>query len=157
VSSTDSLNRFLTFNLGAEEFGIPLLSVREVIAVPEFTPVPQSPPYFTGIMNLRGQVISAIDLRTRLGVKPINQQETSVIICDLSPILIGVVVDSINSVLHAEPSQVSPKPGVFDSKASEFVTSVYRKNDSLVLFLDLARALNLEDRNFARAATTKAA
>ena len=78
--------RFLCFSLGAEEYAIPLLVVREVIAMPEYTPVPYTPPYFLGIMNLRGQVISVMDLRQKLGLKPRSDAETTVIICDLNGI-----------------------------------------------------------------------
>ena len=60
-------DRYLSFNLGVEEYAVPLLAVREVIAMPEYTPVPYTPPYFLGIMNLRGQVISIMDLRQKLG------------------------------------------------------------------------------------------
>ncbi len=75
-------NRFLCFSLGNEHYAIPLLTVKEVIAPPETTPVPQTPAYFKGIMNLRGQVISVIDLRTKLGIKPLQSAENAVIICD---------------------------------------------------------------------------
>ena len=72
--------RFLCFSLGVEEYAIPLLEVREVIAMPEYTPVPYTPPYFLGIMNLRGQVISVMDLRQKLGVTARGDAETTVII-----------------------------------------------------------------------------
>ena len=94
--------RYLCFSLGEETFAIPLLSVREVIAVPEITRVPQTPAHFMGIMNLRGQVISILDLRTKMGIKVQKTSETPVIICDLSPLCVGVVVDSIQAVLNAE-------------------------------------------------------
>jgi purine-binding chemotaxis protein CheW len=86
-------NRYLSFSLGTEEYAIPLLAVKEVIAMPEFTSVPYTPSHFLGIMNLRGQVISVMDLRKKLGIKPGSTAETAVIICDLSPLCIGVVVD----------------------------------------------------------------
>jgi len=138
-------NRYLSFSLGSEEFAIPLLDVKEVIAMPEFTPIPCSPPHFLGIMNLRGQVISVLDLRTKLSIKPLNSPETAVIICDLDPLTIGVVVDSINSVITPESDEVSDKPEI-QSKASDFITGVFRKDKNLVLFLDIARALSVQDK-----------
>jgi purine-binding chemotaxis protein CheW len=150
--------RYLSFSLGAGEYAIPLLAVREVIAMPEFTPIPNTPAYFLGIMNLRGQVISVIDLRHKLGIKALNSPETAVIICDLSPLSIGVVVDSINSVLSPADSELSPRPDIQSSANSEYVTGVYRKEKSLVLFLDLAKTLNVEDKTaLARGAGRKAA
>src|SRR4051812_41249332 len=100
-------NRFLSFSLGNEEYGVPLLAVKEVIAMPEITPIPYTPSYFLGIMNLRGQVISVMDLRQKLGVKPSQSSETAVIICDLNSLSIGVVVDSINSVLNPVEAELS--------------------------------------------------
>lgn len=150
-------DRFLSFAVGTEEYAIPLLSVKEVIAVPEITPVPYTPPYFLGIMNLRGQVISVIDFRQKLGVKSKTTQETAVIICDLNPSSLGVVVDSVNSVLSPSASEVSPKPAIQSSKATDFITSVYRKDKQLVLLLDIAKALNVEDHKAISQAQQKAA
>ena len=58
-------NRYICFNLGAQEYGVPLLSIKEVLGLPEVTPIPQCPNYFLGIMNLRGKVVSVMDLRTK--------------------------------------------------------------------------------------------
>ena len=137
--------RYLSFSLGTEDYAMPLLSVKEVIALTEFTPVPFSPPYFLGIMNLRGQVISVIDLRKKFNIKPQNAAETAIIICDLASLSLGIVVDSVNSVLSPEPAEVSPKPELEGTKGADFVTAVYRQENKLVLFLDVARALSVED------------
>jgi purine-binding chemotaxis protein CheW len=142
----DELNdRYLCFKLGKEEFAIPLLAVKEVIALPRITPVPQSPAYFLGIMNLRGQVISVIDLRSRLGVQPTPGQENAVIICDLQPNSIGVLVDSIDSVISPPRESIREKPDVQGSAASAYITAVFQQDERLVLLLDVARALSSAD------------
>jgi purine-binding chemotaxis protein CheW len=138
--------RFLCFSLGAEEYAIPLLVVREVIAMPEYTPVPYTPPYFLGIMNLRGQVISVMDLRQKLELKPRRDAETTVIICDLNGVSLGVVVDAVNTVLSPSPEEVSPKPEIQSNRPTDYIKGVYRKDKRLILFLDLGKSLNLEDR-----------
>jgi purine-binding chemotaxis protein CheW len=137
--------RFLSFSLGNEEYAVPLLAVREVIALPEFTPVPYTPTYFLGIMNLRGQVISIMDLRQKLGIKPGVNTETAVIICDLNGASIGVVVDSVNTVLNPDSADVSEKPEIQSNRPTDYITGVYRKDKKLILFLDLSRSLSLED------------
>ena len=139
-------DRYLCFSLGVEEFGIPLLSVKEVIAMPEITPVPQTPSYFLGIMNLRGQVISIIDLRTKLSIKPKESTEIAVIICDIKPNNIGVVVDSIDSVIHPSPDQLSEKPELEGQKSSAYIEAVYRAEKRLVLLLDISKTLNISDQ-----------
>lgn len=137
--------RYLCFSLGEEEFAIPLLTVKEVIAVPEVTPIPFTPSYFLGIMNLRGQVLSIMDLRQKFKIKPAQNEETAVIICDLHGVVLGVVVDSIKTVLNAKDAEVAPPPDMQKNKALEFVKGVYRKDHRLILLMDLALALNMED------------
>ncbi len=137
-------NRYLSFSLGAEEYAVPLLVVKEVIALPEITPIPFSAPHVLGIMNLRGQVISVVDLRTRLGIKPQSGAETGVIICDLGATTLGVVVDSINSVVSPKPDELSDKPEV-TSKNSEYIEQVFRRGKDLVLLINIARALGVQE------------
>jgi purine-binding chemotaxis protein CheW len=141
----DSGTRYLSFSLGTEDYAIPLLCVKEVIAIPEITPMPFSPPHFLGIMNLRGQVISIVDLRKKLGIKAQNTSESAVIICDLGQVCLGIVVDSINSVLTPQESELSEKPVFENMAATDYVTHVYRKDKKLILLLNIAKALNVED------------
>lgn len=150
-------SRFLSFSLGTEEYAVPLLSVREVIAIPEFTPIPYTPAHFLGIMNLRGQVISVIDLRTKFAIKPVGKEETSVIICDIAPYVLGVVVDSVNSVLNPKPEDISPRPDIESNRNTEFISAVYRKDKHLVLILDIYKTLTAEDRSAMNKGVKKAA
>lgn len=138
-------DRYLSFSLGSEKFAIPLLSVKEVIAMPEVTPIPFAPVHFLGIMNLRGQVISVMDFRAKLGIKANPSAETAVIICDLSPLVLGVVVDAINAVVSPKASELSNKPEIQSSKATDYITGVYRRENDLILLLDIAKAMNVED------------
>jgi len=137
--------RYLSFSLGNEKYAIPLLSVKEVIAVPDTTPVPFTPSYFLGIMNLRGQIISVIDLRQKMGIKAKGSSETSVIICDLAPLTLGVVVDSIDSVLSPREEDISERPEVHGAKNLDFITGVCKREEGLVVLIDIARMLNADD------------
>jgi purine-binding chemotaxis protein CheW len=153
----EETERYIRFSLGREEYAIPLLKVREVIAMPETTPVPQTPQYFLGIMNLRGQVITVLDLRLKLGIKADRGAEMAVIIVDLGEICVGVVVDSINSVLAAEQSDLAERPDLKQNRAAEYITGVYRKEKGLVLLLDIARLLSFEDHGAISSVSGKAA
>jgi purine-binding chemotaxis protein CheW len=146
-------NRYISFSLGSEEYAIPLLDVREVIAVPETTPVPFTPPHFLGIMNLRGQVISVIDLRIKLGIKPTPSTETAVIICDIGSTHLGVLVDSINSVISPQDDQLSGKPEIESQKSTEYISAIYKKSERLVLIINLRKALSTEDRKAIQSAS----
>ena len=156
-------NRYLAFSLGAEHYAIPLLLVKEVIALPKIRPLPQTPPHFLGLMDLRGQVIPVIDLRLKLQIKPSGSPETTVIICNLQPprsqqqICIGMVVDSINLVLAALASEISQQPSVEDSKRLDYISGVYRKDADLILFLEPTKLLKLEEQLISNMAVRHAA
>jgi purine-binding chemotaxis protein CheW len=139
-------SRYLCFHLGKEEFAIPLLTVREVLGMPEVTAVPQTPPHFLGIMNLRGKVISVMDLRTKLGIKPTASDETAVIILDLGTCSFGIVIDRVNSVQEITQNEAVEKPSLENSKANEYISGVFKKQDHLILILDISKALSIEDR-----------
>jgi len=139
--------RYLCFGLGKEEFAIPLLAVKEVLGVPEITPIPQAANYFLGIMNLRGSIISIIDLRLKLGIKAQNGEETSVIILDVGQYNLGVMVDRVNAVVSLSADQLSEKPVINSHISTDFISNVFRKDEILVLLLDIGKALSLEDKN----------
>lgn len=140
-------SRFLTFNVGKEQFAIPLLTVREVIGMPEITPVPFTPNYFLGIMNLRGQVISVVDLRMKLtNTAAKNSAETAVIICDLGSTSLGVVVDSINAVFAPTPQEISDKPEIQSNRNTDFITAVFQRDRQLILLIDMIGILSPQDR-----------
>lgn len=139
------LSRFIEFSLGREDYAIPLLMVREVISVPDTTPIPKSPSHFLGIMNLRGQVISVVDLRKKLKVDAKQDKEEAVIIVDIGGMNIGVVVDSINKVLAFSSDEVSEMPEVENQVNTHFIFGVYKKENSLTVLLDIAKVLDLKD------------
>lgn len=130
--------RLLTFTLGTGRFAIPLLAVKEVIAIPEIAAVPMAPKHFRGLMNLRGQVIPVIDLRMKLGIAAVGGPEEAVIICDLAQYSLGAIVDSIDAVMAPKAEDMSPTAGAH-------VTSVFRSPSGMVLMLDVASALDATD------------
>ena len=144
-TTSAELNRYIEFSLGQEDYAIPLLMVREVISVPDTTPIPKSPTHFLGIMNLRGQVISVVDLRKKLKVDARKDKEEAVIIVDIGGMNIGVVVDSINKVLAFSSDEVSEMPEVENQVNTHFIFGVYKKEQSLTVLLDIAKVLDLKD------------
>ncbi len=138
--------RFLEFSLGRERFGIPLLQVRELISVPETTPIPYSPKYFKGIMNLRGQVISVIDLRLKLGVKATeDHSENAVVIVEFDGFRLGLIVDSINKVLQIEEGQIAEVPEVKATGGKDYINGVFKNGDDLVVLLELPSLLSVRE------------
>ncbi len=143
--NSTELNRFIEFSLGRENYAIPLLMVKEVITFPETTPIPKSPPHFLGIMNLRGHVISIVDLRKKLKIEVRRDNEEAVIIVDIGGMNIGIVVDSINKVLAFSSDDVSEMPEVENQLNTKYIIGVYNKENSLIVILDIAKVLDVED------------
>jgi purine-binding chemotaxis protein CheW len=137
--------RFLCFSLGHEIFSIPLLQVREVIAVPEFTQIPYTPAYFCGIMNLRGKVISVIDMRKKLNITSKGSEENSVIVCDLDNIIIGVLVDSVDYVINIEEDKIMPKPDMQSSIFNDYIEGIFDFKTQIILLINLVKTLSIED------------
>lgn len=150
--------RYLCFKLGHEEFATSLEKVKEVIALKETTPLPHAPPYVKGFMNLRGQVLAIIDLRVKLKTgKPESTAETTVIILDLAGLNLGVVVDSVDSVLTLDASQIGEPPAHPSSVNSEFVSGFAKLERSLTVILDLGKILNVNEAAALRAEVASAA
>ena len=133
--STDS-RRFLEFNLGKESYAVGLLKVKEVITRPEVTPIPKSPAYVCGLINLRGLVLTVIDLRKKLGITPsADDSQTAVIIFDLEDRMIGVVVDSIQKVLNVSEDNIKPVPDL-EGKATAHLLGILHHDNILTMWLD---------------------
>ncbi len=142
------LDRFIEFSLGQEDYAIPLLMVREVISIPETTPIPKAPKHFIGLMNLRGQVISIVDLRNKLSIKPNEQPvDNAVIIVDFQGMNIGIVVDSINKVLAFSRAEIQEMPELQSQVRSDYILGVYKKEEGLTVLLDIAKCLDVKDFN----------
>lgn len=149
--------RYLCFSLGKEEFAIPLLTVKEVIGMPDLTPIPQMPPHFLGMMNLRGNVITILDLRNKMSIKPNPSEEQAVVILEVGDLHLGCVVDCVNSVISLSADQILPKPHMENTKSSQSVLGVIRKQESLILLLDVAKALSLDEKSFIKQSINQAA
>jgi len=129
-----------------------LLKVREVIAQTEITPVPYTPRYIKGVTNLRGQVITVIDLRAKLKIKTADaSSETAIIILDLVPVSLGIVVDSVDSVVAIHPDQVRPSPDL-EGEIHTDLLGIARIDEKLILILDIDKTLNLDELTGRKAA-----
>lgn len=139
--------RYLCFSLAQEKFAIPLLSVKEVLGNLQFTKVPQSPPYFKGIVNLRGQIISVIDLRQKMKInsKLADGVEATTIILDLGALTLGVMVDSVDYVKEYSAEDLGEPPATDSSVNTDFILSVAREREDLVLVIDIKSLLNVSD------------
>jgi purine-binding chemotaxis protein CheW len=138
-NSVASSNRFLEFNLGGESYAVELLKVKEVLTPPEMIPIPKTPSYVCGLMNLRGNVLTVIDLRIKLGIIPEKENsQNGVIIFDLEDRLLGVMVDSIQRVIYVETDNIKSLPDSSDGVVPKmaFLVGVLKQEDKLSMWLN---------------------
>lgn len=146
MSETITDNRYLTFSLGVEHYAIPLLSAQEVVGLLNTTPVPFAPAYFKGLMNLHGRIVSVIDLRMKFGLQVGEKtSETSIIVLNMGSYPLGIIVDSVNEVYAIGKDEVRPTPAFEGSVKMDFITGVIHREDHLILMIDIAKTLTLED------------
>lgn len=141
-------NRYMEFRLGEQLFSVPLLTVKEVISRPEITSIPNMPSHFEGMFNLRGQILGVVNIRKKLAVKGSSQDSGAdgkvVIVIEHAGINVGMIVDEVTRVLHADPDKISPAPLKDDDPAHQFVDSVIQAGEHLVPTIKVARLLELD-------------
>lgn len=138
--------QLVTFRLGDEEYGISIDEVQEINRFEHITSVPRSPAFVEGVMNLRGNVIPAIDLRKRFGLEEVEHDEaTRVIIVTMNNRLTGLIVDAVSEVFRLHRSSIEPPPGVIATNESmEFIKGICKDSHSdkkMVVMLDVSRLL----------------
>ena len=142
TNENSELLQLVSFKIGTEEFGVDILNVQEIIKIVQITKVPNSPVFVEGVINLRGKVIPVIDLRTRLGLAKLeHDKDTRIIVVELSKSTIGFIVDAVNEVLRIPVSITEAPPEIVAGLDSEFIKSVGKLDDRLLILIDLNKIL----------------
>jgi purine-binding chemotaxis protein CheW len=132
-----------TFVLNGLRFGVGVLDVQEVLRFHRMTPVPRAPQVVRGLINLRGQIVTAIDMRRQLGFpeRPDGRQPMNMVVRTPEGV-VSLLVDEIGDVMTVEDDQLEPPPDTVKGRAREMVTGVYKLDRQLLLLLDLDRAVS---------------
>jgi len=140
--------QFCTFYLKDEFFGVPVQQVQEVIRYQEMTRVPLVSRVVAGLINLRGQIVMAIDLRRRLGLedRPESQLPMNVVV-RTGDGAVSFLVDEIGDVLEVQEDSFEPAPETLQGLARDLVRGVYKQSDRLMLVLDTERAVRSDETN----------
>ena len=146
----DREGKYLTFVLGAEEYGLPLLQVREIIALMEITPVPLSPQYVRGVMNLRGKVIPVVDLRKKFGMDATEDHDRKcIIVVDVRRATgltqMSVLVDAVSEVLHITAGEIEDPPAFASSDGTDFVLGMAKAKTGVKILLNIDNILSSLD------------
>ena len=130
------------FRIGRETFGVPIALVHEIVRVPEITSVPDAPDYIEGVINLRGKIISIVDLRKRFGEREITvHKKNRILVVEVENKKVGLVVDAASEVLKIPPSEIDAPPNVFEEGELNYVTGVGKLGGRLIILIDLSKIL----------------
>ena len=130
------------FRVGRETYGVPITSLHEIVRVPEITAVPDAPDYMEGVINLRGKIVSVIDLRKRLGdTSGETSRRNRILVVEYNGRLSGLIVDSASEVLKIPAADIEPSPLVFQEGGLNCVTGLGKYQGRLIVLLDTAKLL----------------
>jgi purine-binding chemotaxis protein CheW len=134
------------FKVGRETYGIPIAVLHEIVRVPEITAVPDAPAYLEGVINLRGKIVSVVDLRKRFG-KPATglDRHSRILVVEHRGRLVGMIVDSASEVLKIPESEIEAAPATMQDGGLECVTGLGKYKGRLIILVDVNRVLTARE------------
>ena len=135
-------SQFLTFALDNEQYGVEILKVQEIKGFSSITPIPNTPSYIKGVMNLRGAIIPIVDLRAKLGMtEAAYSQFTVIIVVRVGAKVVGLLVDAVSDVLDIPKSDIQQTPDFGLDVDAAFINGMAKTGDRLVVLLDIDKVL----------------
>ncbi|WP_370280003.1 chemotaxis protein CheW [Pontibacterium sp.] len=143
-------DQYLSFIIAEEEYGVDILRVQEIKGWSKTTPIPNTPDYIKGVMNLRGAIVPIIDLRERFGLPPLEYGPMTVVIvlsvqCEERERLMGIVVDAVSDVYNVKPEDLKPAPDLGGKLRSEFVKGLATVDEKLMIVIEIDSLLNSDE------------
>lgn len=138
--------KFLSFYLSKEEYGIAILKVREIIGMVDVTPLPRTPDFVRGVINLRGKIIPVIDLRLKFGMPPADYtNETCIVVVDVgregeSSVQVGCIVDTVSEVLNVDNEQFEAAPRCANA-SGDYIAGLGKLKDRVLILLDIDKVI----------------
>lgn len=140
----DEILQFITFTLGAEEYGVDIMQVREIRGWTPATIIPNAPDYVRGVINLRGVIVPIFDLRARFGTGTTSPTAKHVvIIVDTGERIIGLLVDAVSDILSVEPQDIRPVPDVGSEEGERVLDGLIARDERMVTLVSIARLFAL--------------
>ena len=141
LQETKTDGKFLTFYSEEQLFGVPIEQVMQIVGIQEITQIPEMPSFVKGIINLRGDIIPVMDMRLRLSrcEKPYDER-TCIIITSLGEKHMGLIVDSVDSVVDIDNSDISDPP-IIEGSCNDYLTGIAKLSKSIALLIDLGKIL----------------
>lgn len=142
----DPMIQLVTFKLEEETYGVNVMQVQEVLRVTEIAPVPGAPYFVLGIINLRGNVVTVLDTRSRFGLSTTDLTDNSrIVIIEGEGQVVGILVDSVAEVVELRESQIDTAPNVGNEETARYIQGVYTREGSLLIVVDINKLLTDEE------------
>lgn len=146
ISFATDGSQYLTFRLGEEEYGVEILKVQEIKGYSAITPIPNTPAYLKGVMNLRGTIVPVVDLRAKFTMAEAEyNQFTVIIVLTVGTKVMGLVVDAVSDVLNIPRADIQATPDFGAQVDARFISGMARAGDKLVVLLDIDKVLGGDD------------
>mgnify|MGYP006299364953 CR=1 FL=1 len=147
VASTENpMSQWVTFFLEEETYGINVMQVQEVLKMTEIAPVPGAPDYVIGIINLRGNVVTVVDTRSRFGLPPQEATDsTRIVIIEANGQVVGILVDGVAEVVELNAEEIETAPAVGNDETSRYIQGVHSRGERLVILVDLNKFLSEDE------------
>jgi purine-binding chemotaxis protein CheW len=145
-SAQEEVLQWVTFHLNEETYGVNVMAVKEVLRHIDIAPVPGSPDYVLGIINIRGTVISVINTRRRFGLPDQEPTDnTRIVIIEIGKYVVGIMVDSVAEVVYLRQSEIETTPNVGKDDSARFIQGVCNKNDELLILVEFDKLISQEE------------
>lgn len=147
-ASASEILQLVSFMIGNEEYAVDIFYVKEINRLSQITKVPNAPDFIEGVINLRGRIIPVIDLRIKMGLpKKGYDKDSRIIVIEDENILVGFLVDSVREVLRIPKLVIEEPPEIVTSSKTEFISSVGKLEDRLLILIDLKKILSKNEQN----------
>ena len=146
IKQLNTANRYLTFFVDDEQYGIDISKIKEIIAPIKITHIPKTPAFVKGVINLRGSVIPVVDVRLKFGMQEKEMDmDSAIIIYEVNKVSIGFIVDQVEDVLSIDEKHISDSPSFGASIDTSFIDSVAEVDNDVIMLLNLEKIFEAEE------------
>lgn len=145
VAEEARITQFIVFRVGDEEFGVPIHTVQEIVRTGPITPIPDSPEFVEGLVNVRGEIVATINMRARFFLPSEKVEAKHIVITKQQESLFGLLVDEVTEVLRIPETEIKPPHKLITTIHEEYVSGVITLENRLIIVLDLARVLSSDE------------
>jgi purine-binding chemotaxis protein CheW len=158
TSYAGDVHQFLTFALGQEEYGVEILKIQEIKGFSAITPLPNTPAFIKGVLNLRGTIVPIIDLRKKFSLPEVGYTKfTVIVVVQVQGKIMGFIVDAVSDVLNVAGADIQPTPDLHGQVDTSFINGLAKTGEKLVILLDIEKVLTAAETATVAQAAVEAA